>query len=202
MEYPVMKYPVLIFYLITTGLLTLIIVFQDSSLLPYLEVLYIVFTFAESYFVLQNYDFDHGIPFVTTFIKLANTITIPVFPAFAMIVHIIVDLYIYTHIRGLDRRHKRLKYDYTVNNVIPGPILLKIFASFLSPLLFLIITILCNLRIVQNLKTVKRIDLVKYIFLADLAVFGILLTSRSIVGFLVYMIMLVLFEFIPIENRL
>lgn len=197
-----MKYPVMIFYMITTALLALIIGFHDSVLLPYFEVLYVVFTFAESYFVLQNYDFDHGIPFVTTFFKLANTITISILPAFAMVVHLIVDIYTYSHIRGLDRRHKRLKYDYTVNNVIPGPILLKTFASFLPPLIFLILTILCNLRVNQKLKLVKRPDLLKFIFIADFAVLSLLLTSHRDVGFLVYMIMLVLFEFIPIKNKL
>lgn len=197
-----MKYPVMIFYLITTTLLALIIGLQDTTIVPYLEVLYVVFTFAESYFVLQNYDFDHGIPFVTTFFKLANTITISILPAFAMVVHLIVNIYMYTHIRGLDRRHKRLKYHYTVNNVIPGPIVLKTFASFLPPMIFLVLTILCNLRVNQKLKLVKRQDLLKYIFIADFAVLSFLLTSHRDVGFLVYMIMLVLFEFIPIENKL
>lgn len=197
-----MKYQVLIFYAITTVLLALVIALDGSSLIPYIEVLYVVFTFAESYFVLQNYDFDHGIPFVATIIKLANTITILVFPVIALIVHLVVHVYIYVHIRGLDRRHKRLKYHYTVNNVIPGPILLKIFASFLSPLLFLGIVLLSDMRIRQKLSLVKRTDLFKYILLADVVVFVILLTPLYNVAFLIYMIKLIIFEFVPIENKL
>lgn len=197
-----MKYPVLIFYTITTALLGAILAMQGSGVLPYLEVLYVVFTFAESYYVLQNYDFDHGLPLVATFIKLVNSITILVLPVFTLVIHIIVNTYIYVHIRGLDRRHKRLKYAYTVNNVIPGPFLLKIFASFLSPILFLVIIVLSNFRIYQKFKLVKRGDLFKYIALIDTIVFIILLTPANQVGFLVYMIELIIFEFIPIENKL
>lgn len=197
-----MKYPLLIFYTITTVLLVLIIALGQSPILPYLEVLYVVFTFAESYFVLQNYDFDHGVPIVATFIKLANTITIIVFPLFALIVHLIVNVYIFTHVRGLDRRHKRLKYDYTINNVIPGPFLLKVFASFLSPTLFIVIVLLSNLRIRQKLNAAERSHLLKYILMTDLAVFIMLLSPLAYVSFLVYMISLIIFEFTPIEKKL
>ncbi len=197
-----MKQGVLIFYALTTALMAMIVGFQDSFLLAYLEVLYVLFIFAESYYVLQNYDFDHGIPFYATFIKLANTITVLISPIAALIVHIVIHIYIYSHIRGLDKRHKRLKYDYTVNNVIPGPFLLKLFASFLSPLLFIPITILGSLRIKQKLNVVKRPDLFKYFIIADIAVLVILLTRLHVVAFLIYMIMLVIFEFIPIENKI
>lgn len=197
-----MKYQVLIFYAITTALLGLVIALDGSVLIPYIEVLYVVFTFAESYFVLQNYDFDHGIPFVATIIKLANTLTILIFPVIALIIHLIVHIYIYSHIRGLDRRHKRLKYHYTVNNVIPGPILLKIFASFLSPAFFLGIALLSDLRIHQKLNLVKRTDLLKYILITDLVVLIILLTPLHNVAFLIYMIKLITFEFIPVEIKL
>ncbi len=197
-----MKYQVLIFYAITTALLGAIIGLDGTIFVPYLEVLYVVFTFAESYFILQNFDFDHGIPFAATIIKLVNTLTILVFPIVALIVHVIVHIYIYVHIRGLDRRHKRLKYDYTVNNVIPGPFLLKIFASFLDPIFFLGIALLSDLRIRQKLALVSRLDLFKYILLVDIVVFIILLTPLHNVAFLIYMIKLIIFEFIPIENKL
>lgn len=197
-----MKYQVLIFYAITTALLGAIIGLDGTIFVPYLEVLYVVFTFAESYFILQNFDFDHGIPFAATIIKLVNTLTILVFPVVALIVHVIVHIYIYVHIRGLDRRHKRLKYDYTVNNVIPGPFLLKIFASFLDPIFFLGIALLSDLRIRQKLALVSRLDLFKYILLVDIVVFIILLTPLHNVAFLIYMIKLIIFEFIPIENKL
>ncbi len=197
-----MKQAALIFYGITTVLIGLILVFQDSFLLAYLEVFYVLFIFAESYYVLQNYDFDHGIPFYATFIKLANTLTVLISPLAAFIIHIIIHIYIYSHIRGLDKRHKRLKYDYTVNNVVPGPFLLKLFASFLSPILFVPITILGSLRIRQKLILVKRTDLLKYFILGDIAVLIILLTRLHVVAFLVYMIMLIIFEFIPVENKI
>lgn len=197
-----MKYPVLIFYAITTVLLGAIITLQGYALLPYLEVIYIVFIFVESYFVLQNYDFDNGLPLVATFIKLINSVTILVLPIVTLIVHVLVNAYIYMHIRGLDRRHKRLKYKYTVNNVIPGPFLLKIFASFLSPILFLVIIILTNFNIYHKFKLVIRGDLFKYLIIIDTIVFMILLTSVHQIGFLVYMITLIIFEFIPIENQL
>ncbi len=197
-----MKYHVLIFYALTTVLLGLVILLQDTIFLPYVEVLYVVFTFAESYYVLQNYDFDHGIPFVATFVKLANTITILIAPIIAMIIHLVIHIYIYSHIRGLDRRHKRLKYDYTVNNVIPGPLLLKIFASFLSPALFVVITILGTMRVRQKLNLVKRNDILKYVLAADVVVFLMLLTRYDVVGFLIYMIMLIIFEFVPVENKI
>lgn len=197
-----MKQAALIFYGLTTVLIGLILVFQDSFLLAYLEVFYVLFIFAESYYVLQNYDFDHGIPFYATFIKLANTITVLISPLAAFIIHIIIHIYIYSHIRGLDKRHKRLKYDYTVNNVVPGPFLLKLFASFLSPILFVPLTILGSLRIRQKLILVKRMDLLKYFILGDIAVLIILLTRLHVVAFLVYMIMLIIFEFIPVENKI
>ncbi len=197
-----MKQAALIFYGLTTVLIGLILVFQDSFLLAYLEVFYVLFIFAESYYVLQNYDFDHGIPFYATFIKLANTLTVLISPLVAFIIHIVIHIYIYSHIRGLDKRHKRLKYDYTVNNVVPGPFLLKLFASFLSPILFVPITILGSLRIRQKLILVKRTDLFKYFILADIAVLIILLTRLHVVAFLVYMIMLIIFEFIPVENKI
>ncbi len=197
-----MKQAALIFYGLTTFLIGLILVFQDSFLLAYLEVFYVLFIFAESYYVLQNYDFDHGIPFYATFIKLANTLTILISPLAAFIIHVIIHIYIYSHIRGLDKRHKRLKYDYTVNNVVPGPFLLKLFASFLSPMLFVPITILGSLRIRQKLILVKREDLFKYFILADIVVLIILLTRLHVVAFLVYMIMLIIFEFIAIENKI
>lgn len=197
-----MKYPVLIFYTITTLLLGLVIGLHDTIMLPYLEVLFVVFAFAESYFILQNFDFDHGLPLVATFVKLLNTITILFAPVVAMIVHIIVNVYIYIHIRGLDRRHKRLKYHYTVNNVIPGPFLLKIFASFLNPLYFVILTVLGTMRIGQKLRLVDRIDILKYIVLADVVVLLLLFTRYDIVAFLIYMNMLIIFEFVPIEKQL
>lgn len=197
-----MKYPVLIFYTITTLLLGLVIGLHDTIMLPYLEVLFVVFTFAESYFILQNFDFDHGLPLIATFVKLLNTITIMFAPVVAIVVHIIVNIYIYIHIRGLDRRHKRLKYHYTVNNVIPGPFLLKIFASFLNPLYFLILTILGTMRIGQKLRMVDRIDVLKYIVLADVVVLLLLFTRYNIIAFLIYMSMLIIFEFVPIEKQL
>lgn len=197
-----MKYPVIIFYSITTALLGAILALQGSAAMPYLEVLYIVFIFAESYFVLQNYNFDHGLPLIATFIKLVNSITILVMPIFTLIVHILVNTYIYMHIRGLDRRHKRLKYEYTVNNVIPGPFLLKIFASFLSPILFLVIIVLTNFRIRDKFNRVKRSDLFKYLVIIDVVVFMMMLTPAHQIAFLVYMITLIIFEFIPIENKL
>ncbi len=197
-----MKYPVLIFYTLTFILLALVNVLQDSILLPYIEVLFVVFSFAESYYVLQNYDFDHGIPFTATILKLANTITILVAPFAALVFHLIVHIYLYTHIRKRTRRETRLKYAYTVNNVIPGPFLLKVFASFLSPLFFIGITVLANLRIRQKLVLVKRTDLLKYIIVVDIIVFIIMLTSLNFTAFLVYMIMLIIFEFVPIENKL
>ncbi|WOO88948.1 hypothetical protein R2F61_08780 [Mollicutes bacterium LVI A0078] len=197
-----MKYPVLIFYTLTTLLLVLVNILQDSFLLPYIEVIFVVFSFAESYYVLQNYDFDHGVPFTATILKLANTITILVAPLLALVFHLVVHIYLYTHIRKRTRRETRLKYHYTVNNVIPGPFLLKVFASFLSPLLFIGITLLANMRIYQKLVLVKRTDLLKYIILVDIIVFIIMLTNISVIAFLVYMIMLIIFEFVPIEQKL
>lgn len=197
-----MKYPVFIFYSITTLLLGLAIILQDTILLPYIEVLFVVFTFAESYFILQNYDFDHGLPLIATFIKLTNTITILISPLFALVVHVITNVYIYTHIRGLDRRHKRLKYHYTVNNVIPGPFLLKVFASFLTPLYFLILTILGTMRIGQKLRLVESTYILKYIILADVVVLVLLFTEYDVIAFLVYMAMLIIFEFIPVKKQL
>lgn len=197
-----MKSHVLIFYAITTILLVLVNLLQDSFLLPYIEVFFVVFTFAESYYVLQNYDFDHGIPFVATFFKLFNTITIIVAPLFALVFHIIVHIYIYSHIRGLNSRYARLKYEYTVNNVIPGPFLLKVFASFLSPTLFIMITILADMRIKQKLTIVKRLDLMLPIILSDVAVLLIMFTNLGVAAFLVYMIFLIMFEFTPIQNKI
>ncbi|WOO87157.1 hypothetical protein RZE82_08570 [Mollicutes bacterium LVI A0039] len=197
-----MKKPVRNFYLITTLLLIAIIGLEQTIIAPYIRVLYIVFTFAESYFVLQNYDFDHGIPYVATFFKLANTLTVLVYPLGGLVVHLVIHIYIYSHIRGLVRRPKRLKYDYTINNVIPGPFLLKVFASFVQPTAFVAIIILANLRIRQKLGMVKRVDLFKYILMVDLVVLIILFTSLSKVAFLIYMITLILFEFIPIEHKI
>lgn len=197
-----MKSHVLIFYAITTILLVLVNLLQDSFLLPYIEVFFVVFTFAESYYVLQNYDFDHGIPFIATFLKLFNTIMIIVAPLFALVFHIIIHIYIYSHIRGLNSRYARLKYEYTVNNVIPGPLLLKVFAAFLSPTFFIMLSILADMRIRQKLNLVRRADLLLPIILADVAVLLIKLTDLSYAAFLVYMIFLIMFEFTPIQIKI
>lgn len=196
-----MKIHIAIFYTITSLLLILVNILQASFILPYLEVFYVVFTFAESYYVLQNYDFDHGIPFIATFIKLVNTMTVLVFPLVALVIHLIIHIYIYSHIRGLDSRETRLKYAYTVNNVIPGPLVLKIFASFLTPTLFLMLVIIADLRIHQKLKQVGRLDIIKPIVVSDFFVLVIIVTQTNAVAFLIYMIGLILFEFIPIENK-
>ncbi len=197
-----MRNHILIFNTITVMLILVIIGLQDSVLLPYVEVMYVIITFAESYFVLQNYDFEKGVPFYTAFFKLINTIIILVSPLAALVIHIVTNAYIYSHIKSLKRRDKRLKFDYTVNNVIPGPLLLKVVASFLSPLLFIVLTALASFRIREKLLSVERIDILKYIVLADVLVLVMLFTRLSIVSFLIYVIMLIIFEFIPIEKRL
>lgn len=197
-----MKKPVLIFYSITTILLILVVLLGDSKLVSYIEVLYVVFTFAESYYVLQNYDFDHGIPVYTSFFKLVNTITVLVFPVVTLVCHVLLHAYIYNHIRGLNRRDKRLKYDYTVNNVIAGPFLLKLFASFLGPFLYVCITILGTLRIRQKLHKVDRINVMWIVIVSDLAIFIIMFTRLQAEAFLVYMIMLIIFEFTAVEKKI
>lgn len=197
-----MKKPVLIFYAITTILLILVVLLGESPVVSYIEVLYVVFTFAESYYVLQNYDFDHGIPIYTSFFKLVNTITVLVFPIVTLVCHILLHAYIYNHIRGLNQRDKRLKYDYTVNNVIAGPFLLKLFASFLGPFLYVCITALGTLRIRQKLDKVDKLDVLWIVVLSDIVVFIIMFTTLQSVAFLIYMIMLIIFEFTPVEKKL
>lgn len=195
-----MKKQLLIFYGIVTSLVLLIIFLEDTIFLPYLQVLYVVFTFAESYFVLQNWNFDHGVPYVATFIKLTNTIAILYIPEFALAIYVIVNIYILIHLRNIPRRPKRLKFDYTVNNIIPGPFLLKVFGSFLNPFMFAVIIIITNIRIVQKLEAIKRVDLFKYIIIPDLCIFIISLTPLGNIAFLIYMIMLIMYEFVPIQK--
>lgn len=197
-----MKKPVFIFYTITTLMLVLICLFQSSFLLPYVEVAYILFTFAESYYVLQNYDFNHGIPFGATIIKLLNTLIVMYHPLIGLIIHLLIHMYIYVHIRQLDKRDTRLKYDYTINNVIPGPFVLKLFAAFLPPFFFIIIALVADLRIVQKFKMANCMRFLKYIVLVDVFVLVVKFTSLSIYAFLGYMIMLIIFEFIEIEKKL
>lgn len=197
-----MKIQVLIFYGITTLLLSFTNLLGDASIVGYLQVLYVVFTFAESYFVLQNFDFKHGLPYFATFFKLLNTIVIFAFPKVAFVLHIIVHVYIYSHIRGLDKRHKRLKYDYTVNNLIPGPLVLKIFCSFLNPLYFVVITILASLRIYQKVRMVNAFRILTAFVICDIVVLILKFTIFNKVAFLIYMVMLILFEFIPLNNKL
>lgn len=197
-----MKKPVFIFYTITTLMLVLICLLQSNFLLPYVEVAYVLFTFAESYYVLQNYDFNHGIPFGATIIKLLNTLIVMYHPLIGLIIHLLIHIYIYVHIRQLDKRDTRLKYDYTINNVIPGPFVLKLFAAFLPPFFFIIIALVADLRIIQKFKMADCMKFLKYVILVDIFVLIVKFTSLSIYAFLGYMIMLIIFEFIEIEKKL
>lgn len=193
-----MRKPVFIFYMLTTSLLGLVVGLNDTFLAPYLINLYVLFTFAESYYVLQSYDFDHGIPYAATIIKLANTLFVSYIPLFSLLIHVATHVYLYSKIRSLPVRQKRLKYDYTVNNLIPGPFLLKIFTSFLNPVLFALSCIAIDLRITHKFKNVSNRSIIYYIMLTDIFVLAVKFTTFTDNAYLCYMIMLIIFEFTPI----
>ncbi len=195
-----MKKHVLIFYAITTVLLFLIVGFQDSMLLPYIEVAYVLFTFAESYYVLQNYDFDHGIPFTATLVKLSNTMIVLFYPIVGLLIHLVIHGYLYNHIRRRASRDTRLKYNYTLNNVIAGPFILLLFAAFMPVYLFTPLAILALARSYQKLSLVNAKQYIKYMILVSILSFALEFTIISYVAFLPFMIMLIIFEFIEIEK--
>lgn len=196
-----MRKPIIIFYTLTTSLLTFVVIFNESIFAPYLINLYILFTFAESYYVLQNYDFDHGIPYGATIIKLVNTIFVTIFPLISLLIHVSCHVYLYKHVRLRIKRSKRLKYHYTVNNLISGPLVLKLFSSFLNPILFLIASLLVDMRIDQKLNKISNSNVIFYIIITDIFVLLIKFTPFASTGYLCYLIMIIIFEFVPIKNQ-
>ncbi len=197
-----MKSHIKIFYSITTLILIALCAFKSTFLMPYISSAYILFIFAESYYVLQNYDFDNGIPYITTIIKLLNTLVVINMPYIGLVIHLLSHFYLYNHMRSKSRRDTRLKYEYTINNVIPGPFVLKLFASFLNPLFFLVLTIFANLRISQKFQKCKILKYYKYVILADVCALVIITTELHQYACLIYMIMLICFEFIPVATKI
>ncbi len=196
-----MKYPVLIFYIITSVLLIIGQITYSLVNSQYLLIFYIILLFAQSYYVIQNYDFDHGVPHFTIVVSLLNATILFHLPIVSIFVHAITHTYLYVHIKSKTRRNKRLKYDYTINNLIPGPMLLKVFSAFFNIYIFTLFAFLANIKIYKKFKDADVLFFFKYIILTDLiAVAIIVIAPTNLLVFLVYMSAIIVFDFIEIKK--